>query len=263
MKFIKGFQGPVKISLTGGEPLIRYDVLNILSNLRLCKPGTDINVFSSGVMVKNGLIESISEEYAINLKDAGLKSIYITLFHGRAVYHDKMADCRWAFEISKKSIENLINVGIETKVHLVLNRFNVDCIHTVLSELSKLKIKEVRLLKLVKHGRATSNWERIGVSYQKQNELFSDLIMKRNQFPLRMTFSGFPEMTPCRPLEWAKGCQAGTRLFFVDFNGEVFPCACTRGNSKVWIGHISDEVLCSRLWHNNHKEFRDFCLSSL
>lgn len=262
MNFVKGFDGPLKISVTGGEPLNRIDIVDFLSCLWSCKPDLEIEVFSSGVLLKNGLPSFISEDYALSLKGAGVRSFYLTMFHSDSSEHDKMTDCRGSLEISKKSIENLIIAGIEVKVHLILNRFNFGCIYDVIYDLSNLGIKEVRLLKLVKHGRATTNWERIGVSDDEQERLIADLFKSQDKFPLRMTFSGFPEMTPCRPFEWAKGCQAGTRLFFVDFNGDIFPCACTRGNLEFRIGNISEAITCFRLWLQNPEGFRAYCLNS-
>ena len=61
-----------------------------------------------------------------------------------------------------------------------------------------------------------------------QKDIVSNLVQKKSHFPIKLSFSGYPEIHPCRSSKNARGCQAGTHLLYIDANGDVFPCACTK-----------------------------------
>ena len=67
--------GVEKIRLTGGEPLLRRELLEIISGLAKLSPRPEISLTSNGL----GL-----EKMASSLRDAGLNRINISLEIGRA-----------------------------------------------------------------------------------------------------------------------------------------------------------------------------------
>ena len=129
-----------------------------------------------------------------------------------------------------KSIQNLKEVGIHIKSHVVLNKYNYKNIESIIHFCSSVGVEEVRILKLTPSGRAKKHWKTIGIPLNTQKELVYNLVRKKSCFPLKLSFSGYPELHPCRSNENADGCQAGTHLLYIDANGDVFPCACTKRN---------------------------------
>lgn len=121
-------------------------------------------------------------------------------------------------------------------------------------------INEVRILRLIRAGAAKDNWDSIGIPYERQNEEIFRLI-KNEYSGINVTISGYPEITACRSFHEAKGCQAGCNLLYIKYNGDVYPCACTKNLPYYRIGHIRDiekikQFICEQ------EECHKHCLNS-
>ena len=104
-----------------------------------------------------------------------------------------------------------------------------------------LGVEEVRILKLTPSGKAEKSWKTIGLSLKEQEDVVLDFVNRKSTFPVRLSFSGYPKIHPCRSIENAVGCQAGTNLLYIDINGDVFPCACAkRAPDKFKICNITE-----------------------
>ena len=97
-----------------------------------------------------------------------------------------------------ESVEKLKNRGIIPKAHLVLNRYNKHKIGTVVHFCHEMGFEEVRILKLTPTGSAIENWDIIGVPIEEQNKLIDQLIRDRVNYSVKMSFSGYPSLHPCR-----------------------------------------------------------------
>lgn len=65
--------GVKKIRLTGGEPLVRKDIIKLISNLNLKKKNTNLNEIT---LTTNG---TLLEKYAKNLKENGINRINVSI----------------------------------------------------------------------------------------------------------------------------------------------------------------------------------------
>jgi MoaA/NifB/PqqE/SkfB family radical SAM enzyme len=156
----------------------------------------------------------------------------------------------------------MLSVGIKAKVHLVINSLNIDCLDETIRYFASLGVYEIRILRLVYNGNAVNNWNNIGVDYSHQNKAIVDIFNKLEKYPVKITISGFPDMIPCRPFKGSYKCQGGTNVLYVTFEGDVYPCACTKGLKKYRIGHVS-EINKIIDYRNNSNSFNDSCLNSL
>ena len=59
-----------KIRITGGEPLVRRDLVNLIGNLSKIKLTSDLSITTNGTLL---------EDYAQDLKEAGLHRVNISL----------------------------------------------------------------------------------------------------------------------------------------------------------------------------------------
>lgn len=264
IKFLNLFSRSVHIYLTGGEPLFDINTLSIIKNIKQFVPNVIIGLFSCGIINSSSGIQSVSLSLAKLLKDIGLFDCYLSLYHIEESIHDFITNMPSSYNYTTETIRNLVNVGIETKIHLIVNKYNVENLELIIHRISQMGVKEIRILRLVQSGSAIRNWADLGVPYEKQNEAILRIIHKINDFNTKITVSGFPEYYPCRSFENSVKCQAGTNLLYITYQGEICPCACTKNQRKYLIGHISELDKINKFLKDNEKrDFNEHCLNRI
>lgn len=261
LRFVSIFQNGAYIYFTGGEPLLNNDLLQIANKIRSNNQNARVGLYTTGNLYYHTPITSL---LALEMESAGINDCYFSLYSDIASEHDSWTTVHNSFENTVISIQNLLTTKIVPKVHLVLNRHNKNKIEEVIDFCRNIGVKEVRILRLVSSGSAKDNWEQIGIPLSEQNEIIHNLIRKQNGHALRITYSGYPKLYPCRPFPDSIGCQAGTHLLYIDANGDVFPCACTKSNSeKFRIGHISEiERIKEYITSHENIQFNNDCLNA-
>ncbi len=105
------------ISITGGEPLVRSElVFKILERLR--------NHPATKTLNTNGWF--LTRPIAKRLKEAGLDIVQISLDSGNEKKHDSFRELRGSHDRALKAIENSVKSGLETHVRVTITSFNYD-----------------------------------------------------------------------------------------------------------------------------------------
>lgn len=240
LKILRLIRGKTHLYLTGGEPLLYDGLIKTIKNIKKDVPNTKIGLFTCGIINLPEGIGSISLRDAKLLKESGVYDCYLSIYHKDERIHDFITNRPSSHKNVLKTIRNLKASGIKVKIHLVLNNFNILNIEDTISFIEQIGVDEIRLLRLVKGGSAILNWNKIGVSYDIQNEAIYKIIDKIDTFSTKITISGFPEYYPCRPVKNSVKCQAGTNLLYITYQGEVYPCACTKNQKSLLIGKIHE-----------------------
>ncbi len=98
-----------KIRLTGGEPLVRSDLLELVARLGRIKAIDDISLTTNGVLLK---------DYAVELKQAGLKRVNISLDtlnqakFERITRHDRLNEVLHGIEAAQKAGLNPVKINM-------------------------------------------------------------------------------------------------------------------------------------------------------
>lgn len=264
LDFLKIFTKDVHIYLTGGEPLLRNDICHLLDLIKSVNERISIGVFSSGVINKNGEIGPVGIEYAQELRNHGIYDSYISLYHEDPYWHDYITNAPGSHSTTMNTIRNFLSVHIKVRIHLVINRHNINNLLKTIEEIERVGVEEIRLLRMVKSGNAIENWDEIGISYELQNEVLMEIISKMNDRKCKITISGFPEYYPCRPQHGAKKCQAGINILYINSHGEVYPCACTNSIKQHMIGTLSrSDGIIDYLDRNEDIQYREKCLNPI
>lgn len=258
LNFISLFDDPIHIYFTGGEPILYKNLIPLCRNLIDSKKEVEIGLYTTG---NHTGLTPISKDYAFILKQAGITDCYFSIYSDLEFEHDAWTNCKGSFINTVLSVRNLLCAGISVKAHLVLTRDNYYRIDDVIAFCQKLGMEEIRILKLTPSGNAKNNWETIGVPLEEQNELIKHLVNKRKDYNMRITFSGYPSLHPCRAFPKSVGCQAGTNLLYIDSSGDIFPCACTKRNpNKFKICNITELSAISKYLEKMVTiEYRDVC----
>lgn len=261
VRFIQLFDGPLHVYFSGGEPLANPDLTSLIRLTKSASSNIDVGIFTCGIL--KGMT-SIDKNYAKKLKVGGLDDCYISLYHCDPKKHDLITNQPGSYYSTIKSVRNLLDVKVDVKAHLVINRYNYKELDKIIINILKLGVSRVRLLRIVKAGAAEINWETIGVPYEKQNTAIKEIIDNIDKYSGSVTISGFPVEIACRPAPNAIKCQAGTHLLYITNLKQVYPCACTKNNSSFSIGSIDDLTKIKQYLKKQQEYlYNEDCLNSI
>ncbi|MDD3323542.1 MAG: GTP 3',8-cyclase MoaA [Sulfurospirillaceae bacterium] len=102
-------EGIDKIRITGGEPLLRYDLDKFIAMINKHKPGLDLALTTNGFLMK---------EYAQKLYDAGLKRANISLDSLKDSVAQQIAQ-KDVLKNVKEGIDEALHVGLKIKINMV------------------------------------------------------------------------------------------------------------------------------------------------
>lgn len=111
-----------KIRLTGGEPLVRKNLVNLISLLSNIEGINDISMTTNGILLK---------EYAAELKKAGLKRLNISL--------DSLRQDRYKFITRQGRLEDVLE-GIRKSQELGFSPLKINCL--LLDDINKDEIAD-------------------------------------------------------------------------------------------------------------------------
>lgn len=223
------------IILTGGEPLT-YDIDKLqefIGELKQLNKEICVGLFTTGLVNKQTHITHIDEEKAKGLKEAGLDFCYTSIYHINNTVHDKITGIPGSYKNVMNAIDTLKKVGIDIKANVVLNKNNINDLEYIIDELKDKEISEVRLLRLIQHGRATDNWQEINISEEIQNIRAKEMKEKYGEY---ISLGGFIDIAPCQ-----KGnlmCKAGKNKLYIDILGNIYPCGAVKHIDKLCMGNI-------------------------
>jgi len=254
------------IILTGGEPLVRQDVLQIAKYA--------VNRGLRVVMGSNGTL--VTEEMAVKSKGVPISRLAISLDFPTAKLQDDFRGKAGAFEAAMTGIVNARHAGIEVQINSTITKLNVSYLDEVLSLALRVGAVAFHPFLLVPTGRGkdlesvelspqqyeeTLNW-----IYDKQVELGDRMFFKPTDAPhyLRVVrqrqsrgkgilAGGKPEPgaghKPVNSI--TRGCLAGIGFCFISHRGRVQGC----GYLDVEAGNIRKESF-SQIWADSPL-FRD------
>ncbi len=246
IQFLKNIEGKKDVFLTGGEPLLYPNLEKLLNNLQMQISDLDLGMFTSGIVRNLDKTGAISEKYAQKLAESGLKVCYLSLYSHMEQKHDWMTMLQGSFGMLNKSIYCLQSAGIEIRFNSVVTQKNLMFFEELIEFAESIGATEVRMLKLIRHGRAFDCWGELGITDEQYRKVIQNMI-KRNH-KLRITASGATDIVPCRYLYDVSTCPAGKQLIYVTNEGDVFPCASVKKRKKFKIGNIGETDIYTK-WY--------------
>ena len=243
--------------LTGGEPLVRPDVLKIASY--------GVSKGLRVVMGTNGTL--VSRELAAELKKVPVSRLAVSIDFPTPKLQDEFRGKQGAYQEALDGIANALDAGIEIQINSTITRLNVDYLTNLLDLSLDVGAMAFHPFMLVPTGRGkdlesqelspqqyeeTLNW-----IYEKQIELGDRLFFKPTDAPHYMrvlkqkeskghTSQNPGAATPRHPMQTiTRGCLAGTGFCFVSHQGRVQGC----GYLDVEAGNIRNQPF-NEIWAN-------------
>jgi MoaA/NifB/PqqE/SkfB family radical SAM enzyme len=131
------------IILTGGEPLLREDIFDI------ARYGNDKGMRM--VMSPNGTL--VTKEIAIQMANAGIQRISVSLDGSTAEQHDTFRGVKGAYEGALQGIQNAKAAGIDFQINTTITKTNLEQIPKILALAESLGAVAHHIFLLVPTGR--------------------------------------------------------------------------------------------------------------
>ena len=216
--------GVVWIGLTGGEPLLNKDIVEITESIA---GECAVKLFTTGC--------TLTREKARDLKSAGLFSVSVSLDSSSEEDHDQVRRYPGAFKQALKAIEIFQSIGgVHVGVSSVLSRGMIrdGKVESFLKFLKGLDIDEAWLSEVKPSIEAF--WNEDLIITEADRLTLVDLQDRYNsEGKMTVNYLGHFEGRECF------GCNAGHKMVYVDAFGEVSPCVFT----PVSFGNVQTESL--------------------
>ncbi|MHC4253691.1 MAG: radical SAM protein [Planctomycetota bacterium] len=230
---LKDKKAPLILILSGGEPLVREDFLDIVR--RAAELELRVAVATNGTL--------LDEKMARTLKAEGVSRVSLSLDGADAATHDAQRGLDGAYDLLCAAAARLREVGLPFQVNSTITTNNVDQLSGIVALVPELGAVEHHVFMFVPTGRG----ERIAdesLGAEHYEEVLQWLAKRQALSPIHIQVTCAPHyqrvlrQTGClaeegkgtrqeRPGPSGRrggGCLAGTAFVFVSSEGEVFPC---------------------------------------
>lgn len=228
-------------NITGGEPLLRDDLFEILSELR--RRGFESYLLTNGTLV--------DRERATLLADFDVKGVQVSI-EGPEEIHDSLRGAG-SFARSAEGIEHLLDAGLKVTLNITLSRLNAQSMKHVILFASHIGAQQVGFSRLVPAGRGSAL-----VSEMLPAREVQDLYRSLFSLDIRnlVIVTGDPVATQMKTHMKTKskrrnrgdsiphgGCSAGVSGLTVLSDGAIVPCR----RLPIPIGNLKSDSL-RELW---------------
>lgn len=209
-------QGSVQLGLSGGEPLTRDDLEEIVAEAH--RLGFYTNLVTSGI--------GLNEKRIRALKEAGLDHIQISFQDSTREMNDFLSSTR-TFELKAKVAALIKQHGYPMVLNVVLHRMNIDHVGQILEMAERMSADYVELANTQYYGWAWRNREQLLPSrgQVRRAEQVTAAFRKRVGERIRVYFV-VPDYFEKRP----KPCMNGLGSIFLTIapDGTALPCHAAR-----------------------------------
>lgn len=222
------------IGFTGGEPLLREDLEEILE--RMDERSVSL-VFSNG--------SGLTCERAKRLKAAGLLGIAVSMDSVDASEHDAKRGHTGAFREAVQAIRNAKGAGLYTMSQTVCTRelLEGEDLYSLARFLQELEVDEMRIIEPLPCGRLDSREEVLLTDGESQKLIQFHIECNRNKhLPKASVFPYFES-------DDQFGCGAGVQHSYIDPRGNLYPCDFV----PVSCGNVFETPI-KLLWAEMHKD---------
>jgi radical SAM protein with 4Fe4S-binding SPASM domain len=245
--------GGIFLLLTGGEPLLRKNIL-----FETIKHARDYMQIERIVVDTNGVL--------LTEKDAQLFAKYdvdvgVSLDGATPATHDFIRG-KGTYDKTIRSIKMLVNEGVKVTTGTTLMKPNFEEVENILRLDKELGVHSANFTLLKVYGRAKENEKQIAPSVDENLSAVKKILETSKEIQIKTSIE---EMElGLKKLERAKDlCGAGTKVLSISANGDVYPCdALYFDNLKA--GNIRRQKL-NEIWKHSPtlKIFKDLSVTRI
>jgi AdoMet-dependent heme synthase len=234
---IRSLGTPVVV-LSGGEPLMRDDLLTI------ARYGTEKGLRM--VMGTSGYF--LDREMAGRLADAGIRAAAISLDSVDPEVHDAFRGVSGAWEKAVQAIRNCRDAGIGVQINMTIMRPFADDVASVVEFGKGSGVRDYQVFFPVPTGRTQGG----PVNPEQYERVIRDVLLKYRDSNVNIRPTCAPQFRRIADTlgihnpSWGRGCIAGIRYCRIYANGDVTPCPYL----PVSAGNVREKSL-GEIWNNS------------
>jgi MoaA/NifB/PqqE/SkfB family radical SAM enzyme len=232
------------IGLTGGEPLVRDDLPELIAA---------IDDRSLTILFTSGF--GLTQEKARALKKAGLFAVGVSLDSADAAVMNAQRGHAGAFEQAVQAVRHCRAAGLYTMTQTVAGRGSVRTgkLLDIIKLSGNIGAQEVRILENMPSGRLVKITSDHILTETERAELaqFHGEMNRRKGFPKVSVFAHTEDATRF-------GCGAGTQHSYIDAGGNLYPCDFV----PLAFGNVREKPI-AELWLDMHRKInkpRQICM---
>ena len=227
---IAAYSNPVLV-LSGGEPLVRPDVLDIAAYgaSKGLKPA----------LATNGTL--VTPEVAAGIRDSGIRRVSVSIDGATAERHDAFRRVAGAFDSAWRGVENIKAAGVPFQINTTVAGHNLDELPEILRLAVERGAAALHIFLLVPTGCGKEIADEEMIAPEEYERVLNWLYDQSRSAPIGLKATCAPHYfrimrqrmneesagTASEPSEFeamTKGCLAGSGVCFVSHTGEVYPC---------------------------------------
>ena len=236
--------GVVQVHFSGGEPLLRKDIVQIIKKAR------DLNLYSN--LSTGGTL--LTEKLVHELRSAGLDSLQISIQDADSLNSDYISGGLGSFNKKKKAALLAKNAGFPLTINVVLHKQNLDNIKAIIGLAEDIGAERLELANTQFNGWALKN-RNLLLPTRTQVEHAASVVESA-----RLRLKGKMEILYVVPdyfEQYPKPCLYGWGRVFMTItsDGIVLPCQAAREISELQFENIRNKSL-EKIWF----ESESFCI---
>lgn len=257
-----GEMGVMKVTLTGGEPLLRPDFLEIVASV--VKNRMRFRINTNGVLLTTAIADAL-------VATRRLDGIQVSIDGAEAAINDKNRS-HGAFAGAMAGMRLLAERNVKRTARLTISRFNADHLEQTLDLLLELA-PSVGTNEVMPFGRGGKNYSRLAMSAEQRARVTEILVRYEQRYPGRVTASAGPlvnahavdsakaKLASCShsPAGSAHGhltsCGGFHTGLAIQHDGSILPCIQIPDMKLGKVGQVSLRDLW--LHHENLNELRN------
>ncbi len=230
---IVSFSNPI-IILTGGEPLLRKDIFEIIGYGK--KKGLVMVMAPNGTLLNDANIK--------NIIASGIKRISVSLDGPDAAAHDDLRQVPGAFKQACEGIRRAKKAGLEFQINTTVTKRNIDLLPQIIKLAKALGAKAHHIFLLVPTGRAKEmTSEELSASEYEEALKFLAGEKRKSSLEIKVTCAPhfnrilLQDHACSAPTLTGRGCMGGVGFCFISHVGDVQPC----GYLELKCGNIREK----------------------
>jgi radical SAM protein with 4Fe4S-binding SPASM domain len=231
--------GLKKVKVSGGEPFVRPDVLDVLRYLDM--RNLEIVLETNGTLIASDTVAQLNE-----LKKF---TIFISLDHLEESEHDSFRGLAGSYRKTVKVLQELGRTGIDSVVTTTANRYNYDRIAEIADMVLGWNCKRHRtLLNIHPLGNARSHLDN-AITLEEAEVLINSLFQSPHFHTERANMTMPPALMPVRFIKDLRTCGWGDSVIGILSNGDVSMCSASYDDPDMIGGNAFKEDFID-IWRN-------------
>lgn len=225
--------GVTRLSITGGEPLVRSDLFELIDYMRE-KGITLFGISTNGFLVNKKLLDELDTRE--------LKPQFSISYDGTNGWHDWLRGIDGSESRVLDAIQLLSSRGFRTGSAMTVHKKNMNEIVPSIQKLHSVGCDGFKTNKVLNLGEWISHGSDCALSYQELFEKYLEALeelycLYPNGMPMRIVLSRFvriekgevdykliPIVTRCTNFDKTRACEATYRKFHISSDGRIQPC---------------------------------------